>query len=93
MPIQVRVTEIESGKNYKDHERRVTVQLVGDDAGYRTELKVPESELGLGKVELDEVYTVIFSREIPGAHEMTTSVADAVEAGRKTRPARPATGG
>jgi hypothetical protein len=83
--MRVRVTEIESARGYKDGQRRITIKIDEPNAFYKNELLLPESALGLGRVELDEEFEVILSRALPGPHEMTSAVADAVETGRKTQ--------
>lgn len=83
--MRVRVTEIESARDHKDGQRRVTIKLDDQESWLHSELQVPESALGLGTVELDEEFEVILSRALPGVHEMTSAVADAVETGRKTQ--------
>lgn len=50
--MKARIESIESGKDYSDKERRVTIYF--PDAGFaQNRLKVRESALGLMRVELD----------------------------------------
>lgn len=66
--MQARVIEIESGSEYRDGERRLTLKFLDDegailDGSIRNRVTLRENAVGVGGLGLDSVVTVKFVHE------------------------------